>query len=150
MKVFYLFNKVFSATFVSMGVRGKLRVYCSLLAYCTDSQIHTLHSVAVVKDDLERMLVEMFVACFKVHSELLRTGPRKTTEVFSQHSRSAVWNSKRQTSKKQNSSATYSTTTLGVTNYVPPYIIMYLSVSGVGLWSKCMHNSSKSIEYVLG
>jgi hypothetical protein len=54
------------------------------------SQLHTLRSVAVVKEDLQRMFVEMFVACFKVHSELLCTGSRKITEVFSQYSRSAV------------------------------------------------------------
>ena len=51
------------------------------------SQLHNLRSVAVVKDDFERMLVEMFVACFTAHSELLCTGPRKTSEGFSQYSR---------------------------------------------------------------
>jgi hypothetical protein len=56
----------------------------------TFSQLPTLRSVVVVNDDLLRTFVEMFVACFKVHSELLCTVPRKITEGLSQYSRSAI------------------------------------------------------------
>jgi hypothetical protein len=35
--------------------------------------------------------------------------------------------------KRRNCSATYSNTRFGVTNYVPPYVIMCLSVSVIGL-----------------
>jgi hypothetical protein len=110
----------------------------------TFSQLHTLHSVAVV-NDLERLLVEMFVVCFKVHSELSCTGLRKN------HRRAKSVQSIcslrfKTTNFKRRNSATYSTTRIGVTNYVPPYVIMYLSVSVVGLWNKCMSNSSISID----